>query len=249
MRIRKQMIVSLVTVFMALAMLSVAAQSKKESKAAVKFRSQGEQARKSVESVRGQLEKTLKAYEDLLGATDKKLQSAHKKLTGEIASTGKVVESARKSVQEFQTGAEGFFAAWESNLDAISTESIRDASSQRLEAARGSFQSMSDNLVAAREAYDPLMSSLQEQATLLNQDLSADTVAMMGEGPAADVRANGEQVLASLDRILNNEKMEEDAVAEILDEEVESESDAIVEDEGEGEGEAEAEAAEEEPES
>ena len=228
-------ILTLAFALVALLAFPAGAQSKKESKAAEKFRSQSEQARKSVENIRGQLDLTLKAYEALLTAKEKKLASAHKKLAGEIDKTEKAVESARKSAQGLQEGAEGFFTMWEANLESISTESIRDASGQRLEAAREKFQSMLDNLGAAKEAYDPLISSLKEQATLLHQDLTPDTVAMMSDGAAADVRANGEQVLASLDRVLNNEKMHEEEVAEILDEEVESPSDAIEEGAGDSE--------------
>ena len=219
MNLCKKGIVLVVCCLVALMTSPVDAQGKKESKAAVKFRTQGEQAGKAIEQVRGQLEKTLQAYEELLSAKDKKLQSAHKKLVGELDKTDKMVQSGKKQVQAFQEGAETFFAMWETNLSSISTASIQDASRNRLEAARAKAQNMADNLTSAKESYEPLMSSLNEQATLLNQDLSPDTVAMMREDVAPDVRAKGEQVLASLDRVLNNEQAHEAAIDEILDEE------------------------------
>ena len=74
-------------------------------------------------------------------------------------------------------------------------------------------------VTSAKESYEPLMSSLKEQATLLSQDLSPETLTMMREDVAPDVRTKGEQVLASLDRILNNEQAHEAAIDEILDEE------------------------------
>jgi len=215
----KKGIVLVVCGFVALMTSPVVAQGKKESKAAVKFRTQGEQAGKAIEQVRGQLEKTLQAYEDLLSAKDKKLQSAHKKLTGEIDKTEKMVESGKKTVQAFQEGAETFFGMWETNLDSISTASIREASQNRLEAARAKAQNMADNLNSAKESYEPMMSSLREQATLLGQDLSSDTLTMMREDVAPDVRAKGEEVLASLDRVLNDEQAHEAEIDEILDEE------------------------------
>jgi len=217
MNIYKKGIVLVVCCLVALAMSH--AQSKKESKAAAKFRTQGEQARKAVEDVRGQLDKTLQAYEAVLSAKDKKLASAQKKLTGELDKTDKMVQSGKKTVQAFQEGAETFFAMWEANLDSISTASIRDASQKRLEAARAKAQNMADNLTSAKESYEPMMSSLKEQATLLGQDLSAETVTMMREDVAPDVRAKGEEVLASLDRVLNNEQAHEAEIDEILDEE------------------------------
>ena len=232
----KRLVVLLACVVLALATFPADAQSKKESKAATKFRTDGEQARKSVEAVRGQLERTLKAYEELLSASDKKLQSAHKKLTGEISKTEKAVESGKKQVQIFQEGAETFFTMWEGNLESISTASIRDASGKRLEMARTSFQNMSDNLSAAGESYGPLIASLKEQATLLQQDLSADTVEMMNSGPADDVRAKGEEIFAALDRILNDEKAHEESIDAILDEEVESDSEAIEDSDADSEG-------------
>ena len=80
---------------------------------------------------------------------------------------------------------------------------------------------------------EAMMASLSEQATLLDQDLTPDTVAMMNEGVAPEVREAGKQVLASLDRILNKERAAEEQVDEILDEEEAENPDGVVDD-GEG---------------
>jgi hypothetical protein len=219
-----------------LAALPAEAQTKKQTKAAQKFRSDGEASRKAIESVRDQMKKTLEAYDAVLNAKEKKLASAHKKLTGELNKTEKSVESGRKTVTAFTEGAQSFFQMWEANLDSISTESIRQASEIRLQAARSSFEAMKGNLAQAKEAYEPMMASLREQATLLGQDMSADTVAMMRDDVAPDVKAKGEKVLASLEHILSNEAAEEAKVDEILDEEEAEPESALDEGDADEEG-------------
>jgi enamine deaminase RidA (YjgF/YER057c/UK114 family) len=204
---------------MALGTAPAAAQSKKDSKEAAKFRTQGEQARVAIEKARDQLQKTLEAYDTMLAANAKKLQGSHKKLSQEVAKTESVVADGKKQVAAFQQTAEKFFATWETGVAKISTESIRKASQGRYEAAHAGFQSMSENLVAAGEAYKPLIGSLKEQVTLLAQDLTADTVAMLSKDVAPELHAQAEQVFASIERSLSQEKMKEDEVHEILAEE------------------------------
>ena len=218
-KISRVVLVGLACGCLALATTPFDAQSKKESKEADKFRTQGEQARVAIEKARDQLQKTVAAYDALLGANDKKLQSSHKKLTQEVDKTGKVVEEGREKIAAFQETAKGFFVQWKEGVEAISTDSIRKASEQRLAAARNEFQNMSDNLTAAREEYEPLMQSLREQVMLTSQDLTVETVTLLREGVATELHAKAEKVFAGIERILSKEKASEEQVNEILDEE------------------------------
>jgi hypothetical protein len=204
---------------MVLATVPAAAQSKKESKEAAKFRSQAEQARGSIENARDQLQKTVGAYDALLGASEKKMAGAHKKLSQEVTKTEKAVEDAGKHVTAFRETAEKFFATWEQGVSEITTESIRKASQRRYDAALTGFENMYHNLGAAREAYAPLIGSLKEQILLLGQDLTTDTVTMLREEVAPDLHAQAENVFASIEQSLSKEKANEDEVHQVLAEE------------------------------
>jgi phosphoenolpyruvate-protein kinase (PTS system EI component) len=219
-------------VCLTLATVPSAAQSKKDSKEAAKFRAQGEQARVAIEKARDQLKKTVEAYDALFAASDKKLQASHKKLAQEVTKTEKIVDEGRKQVTTFQQMAEKFFATWEKGVSDIATESIREASERRYEAAHTGFQNMHDNLGAAREAYEPLMGSLKEQVTLLAQDLTPETVAMLRKDVVGDLHSQAEQVFASIERSLSKEKMNEDEVNQILAEEEAETGDEVMDGEG-----------------
>jgi hypothetical protein len=184
-----------------------------------KFRTQGEQSRIAIENIRDQLQKTVAAYDAVLAAKEKKLQSTNKKLTQEIGKSQKMVQDGRKQIEAFQKTADGFFVMWEEQVGTVSSESIRQASEKRLEAAKTGYQNMMENLAAAREAYDPFIVSLSEQATLLTQDSSPDTVAMLRDDVAPDLHSKAETLFASIERILSKEAAHEAEVNEILDEE------------------------------
>jgi hypothetical protein len=218
--------VVLVCLSVSLVPVAVLAQSKKNAKESEKFRTQGDQARKSVEKTRDQLQKTVEAYDALMGAEEKKLQASHKKLTQEIAKSEKMVQDGRKQITAFQETAEGFFALWGEQTGAISNEAIRNASEKRLEAAKAGFQNMSSSLVAAREAYEPFMASLTEQATLLTQDLSPGTIEVLRNDVAPDLHAKAETLFASIEGILSKEQVEAEQVNEILDAEDAEDADA-----------------------
>ena len=226
---------ALVTTICACMMLSTGpatAQDKKQSKEAANFRTQGEQARVAIEKARDQLQKTVEVYDALLESNDKKLQSAHKKLTQEVTKTESVVEDGRKQVATFQETAEKFFVTWEKGVANISTESIRKASKGRYEAAQTGFQNMIENLGAAREAYEPLMGSLREQVTLLSQDLTSDTVAMLAKDVAPELHSQAKQVFDSIERSLSQEKMNEEEVNQILAEEEAETGDQVMDEAG-----------------
>ena len=155
----------------------------------------------------------------MLAAAPKKLAGAHKKLTGEIDKTEKLVAGGKKQVTAFQTTAEGFFATWQSQLESISTESIRAASERRLQAAQQGFQGMSDNLTTAREIYDPIIASLKEQTTLLNQDLSGETIEMLKADAAPGLHTQAEELFATIEAALNKESARAQEVNQILEEE------------------------------
>ncbi len=238
--IARMVSVALACICLAMVSVPVSAQSKQNAKEAEKFRAQGEQASSAIEKTRDQLQKTMEAYDALLEATEKKLEGAHKKLTQEVSKTEKTVEEGRKHVTAFKETAEGFFVTWQGQMDSITNESIRKASEKRLLAAQTGFQNMSDNLVKAGELYKPFIATLNEQAMLLMQDLSVDTVATLREEVAPGVHSQAEALFVSIEAILSKEKTDQEEVHQILEEE-ESEvgggmdGDAGMEDDGEGE--------------
>lgn len=232
--------IALAGICLLLAMVPASAQTKQNAKEAEKFRTQGEQVARAIEKTRDQLQKTMEAYDDLLEASDKKLQSSHKKLTQEVGKTEKTVEEGRKQVTNFKETAEAFFVTWQEQMDSITNASIRAASEKRLKAAQAAFKNMTDNLVKAREVYDPFIATLNEQSMLLMQDLSVETVATLREEVAPEVHSQAETLFAAIAAILSNEKVEEEQVDQILAEEeaevgIMMEDDTDVEDDPEGE--------------
>ena len=186
-------------------------------KQAEKFRKEGERAREAIEKAGDQLKKTIAAYDVLLGSDAKKLEKLHDKLSSEIKKMEKVVEDGRKRVTSFQKTAEEFFVSWETMIEGIGTESIKAASEKRLVVARALFKNMSDNLDAAGEVYRPLVASLKEQAALVGQDMSTETLAILSEEAAPDIHARAEQVYASLEKSLSKEVSDEAEMATILE--------------------------------
>jgi hypothetical protein len=190
-------------------------------KQAEKFRKDGERAREAIEKARDQLMKTVEAYDVLLGADADKLKKRYEKLNSEIKKMEKVVEEGRKRVDSFQKTAQEFFASWGMMIEGIGTESIKAASEKRLVAARALFKQMSVNLDAAGEEYRPLLASLKEQATLVGQDQSTETLAILGKEAAPDIHDMAELVYASLEKSLSKEVSDEAEMDTILEEEEE----------------------------
>lgn len=210
--------------------------SKKDTKMANQFRDEGAKARLAIEKARDQLQVTMATYDALLGTEDvKKRPGAQKKLTTELGKMAKTVEDGKKQVTAFQSLAGDFFPAWEEQLAGIQTAELKAASEKRLGVAKELFENMATNLTAASEAYGPMMASLNEQATLIGQDNSDDTLEILNE-VAPGIHTQADQVFENIENALSQETSHENEMGAVMEEETAevdeaAEADAAVEEE------------------
>jgi hypothetical protein len=134
---------------------------------------------------------------DSLKATQTEVQDAYNQITATIGSLGTLMsaqvgdlgpmlkdfsaqvkqlqsdaESAKARALSMQAKNKEYFAAWAQEIAAIADPAIKAQSQQRLQESFASYQKVEQGLVQTRDAYVPLMSSLNDLQTALNQDLS-----------------------------------------------------------------------------
>jgi hypothetical protein len=134
---------------------------------------------------------------DSLKATQAEVQTAYNQITATIGSLGTLMsaqvgdmgpmlkdfsaevkqlqsdaESAKARALSMQTKNKEYFAAWAQEIASISDPAIKAQSQARLQESFASYQKVEQGLVQTRDAYVPLMSSLNDLQTALSQDLS-----------------------------------------------------------------------------
>jgi len=183
------LVIALVAAAAALRATPVAAQAGPEQTA--KFLKTVEGTVKAIGESRAQLQKTVATYNSITEMTAKDLKGAYKDLGKDIAESEKKVADGRPKVDEMNTAAEGYFAAWKASASAISNPDLRKRSEERLADAQARFAKIAVAGKDARQSFDTLMTDVKDQSTFLGHDLNASAIASLKPNAAKfNERAN-----------------------------------------------------------
>ena len=174
---RMFVVLTLVAAVAALRATPVAAQAGPEQTA--KFVKTVEGTVKAIGESRAQLQKTVATYNSITEMTAKDLKGAYKDLNNNVADSEKKVTDGRPKVDEMNTAAEGYFAAWKESAAAISDPDLRKKSEERLADAKARFNSIAVAGKDARQSFDALMTDVKDQSTYLGHDLNASAIATL----------------------------------------------------------------------
>ena len=198
---------ALVAAAAALRATPVAAQAGPEQTA--KFLKTVEGTVKAVGESRAQLQKTVATYNSITEMTATDLKGAYKDLNKDVEGSEKKVVEGRPKVDEMNTAAEGYFAAWKASAAAISDPDLRKRSEERLADAQARFAKIAVAGKDARQSFDALMTDVKDQSTFLGHDLNASAIASLKPN-AAKFNERANTVFAKVDGV---SKMFEEYIA------------------------------------
>jgi hypothetical protein len=141
--------------------------------------------------------------------TAKDLKSAYKDLNKDVADSEKKVVDGRPRVDEMNTEAEAYFAAWKASAAAISDPDLRKRSEERLAEPQARFAKIADAGKDARQSFDALMTDVKDQSTFLGHDLNPSAITSL-KPDAAKFNTRAKTTLGKIDGVI---KMNEDYVA------------------------------------
>jgi len=183
------LVLALVAAAAALRATPVAAQAGPEQTATFVKTLQG--TVKAIGESRAQLQKTVTTYNSITEMTAKDIKGAYKDLNEDVADSEKKVVDGRPKVDEMNTAAEGYFAAWKESAAAISDADLRKRSEERLADAQARFKNIAAAGKDARQSFDTLMTDVKDQSTYLGHDLNAGAIASLKPNAAKfNTRAN-----------------------------------------------------------
>ena len=189
---------ALVAAAAALRATPVAAQAGPEQTA--KFLKTVEGTVKAVGESRAQLQKTVATYNSITEMTATDLKGAYKDLNKDIADSEKKVVDGRPKIDEMNTSAEAYFAAWKASAEAISDPDLRKRSEERLADAKARFDKIAVAGKDARQSFDTLMTDIKDQSKFLGLDLNASAIATL-KPDAAKFNARANTVFTKTDGV------------------------------------------------
>jgi ElaB/YqjD/DUF883 family membrane-anchored ribosome-binding protein len=178
----------------------ILAQSK-AAKEAENLKKTADDAEKNIQDVVDHVKGMLETYNAIVGGTAKNAQSDYKKLAGDLKSTDKKVQSATKGMDSMNKQADKFFVQWEKELAEYSSESMKEKSTARLDAAKKRYQTLGQTLDEASKAFEPLMQNLNDQILFLGRDLSDAAIADL-QDEATGLNQQAEDVFTNIQGLL-----------------------------------------------
>lgn len=165
--------------------------------------------RQELAKAREQIDKTntsLAALSDS-GTTD--LTAAFNDFSKQVTELGNAAKRVSERATNMRARADEYYAAWQQELESISSDSIRALSAERRDAAVDRFKRVTDTMQEAKDAFDPFMSNLTDIQTFLANDLNAAGVAAASDvlnkatADGVTVTEKVDAVLAELDSIMD----------------------------------------------
>ncbi len=164
---------------------------------------------KAIVASRAQLQKAVTTYNSIIEMTAPDLKNAYRDLGRDIADSEKKVSAGRPKVEEMNTAANGYFAARNAALQAITDPDLRKRSEERLNATYAQFEKIADAGRDTRQSFDTLMTDAKNQSAFLGHDLNASAIASL-KPDAVKFNARSVAVFARVDGVI---KMFDDYIA------------------------------------
>lgn len=208
-RSRMYLVFALVAAVAALRATPVAAQAGPEQ--TTKFLKTVEGTVKALGESEAQLQKTVTTYNSITEMTAKDLKGAYKDLNKDVADSEKKVADGRPKVDEMNTSAEAYFAAWKESAAAISDPDLRKRSEVRLADAKARFDKIAAAGKDARQTFDTLMTDIKDQSKFLGLDLNPSAIEALKPN-AAKFNSRATSVFTKTDGVT---KMYEEYIASL----------------------------------
>jgi len=174
------------------------------SKDTQKFQSLVDSTRGSLEKARAQFDTAMGAYNVIANSETDDPEKAYKNLTKQVSTSEKDWKSASKNFNNMQKAGQKLFASWQKEVDGFTNEQMKQISMDRLEEADGNYQRMTEQVAAAQAAYEPFMTSLQDQTLFMGRDMSPAAMEAL-QPMALELNDLAATLLSSIDAVLNQD--------------------------------------------
>lgn len=155
----------------------------------------------AIGDTRERLVRTMEVYNSLMADNAQNRRRLFTNLQREMDRTDERRARIAQRVATMDAEANTLFGQWATSTAAITTESLRQRSEERLAATRARHGEIHTAGQQAGELYATFMKTLRDQVTFLGHDLNPGAVANL-KPDAAKLNTSSDELLASIDAIV-----------------------------------------------
>ena len=171
------------------------------SKETTKLKKSVEDSRGSLQDAVDQVKETMTLYNSLFAGDAKKPNSVYKNLSKSTDKCDKAAEGARKSVESLHKDLGKFYKAWEKELEAYQSDSMKERGRKSLDTVKATFDRFDTALQGASELYKPFIATLRDHVTFMGRDLSPAALGELKDDAAA-LNEDAEALYAKVDEAI-----------------------------------------------
>jgi hypothetical protein len=134
-----------------------------------------------------QFKDALTRLREMYGSSSSNLEKTYDKLKSEYDGSVEKAEAVRKRVRDMETVASDLFREWESEIQQISSESLKSSSRDQLRQTRDRYEEMHRALKRAEQSMDPVLTKFRDHVLYLKHNLNAQAIASL-KGEAVSIQ-------------------------------------------------------------
>lgn len=134
-----------------------------------------------------QFKDALTKLREMYGNTGSDLEKTYDSLKSEYDDSLAKANGVHKRVRDMETVAGDLFEEWESEINEISSESMRASSRDQLRQTRERYEEMHRALKRAEQSMDPVLTKFRDHVLYLKHNLNAQAIASL-KGEAVSIQ-------------------------------------------------------------
>jgi hypothetical protein len=134
-----------------------------------------------------QFKDALTKLREMYGSSGSDLEKTYDKLKSEYDGSVARADAVRKRVRDMETVAGDLFREWESEIQQISSESMRSSSRDQLRQTRERYDEMHRALKRAEQSMEPVLTKFRDHVLYLKHNLNAQAIASL-KGEAVSIQ-------------------------------------------------------------
>lgn len=130
-------------------------------------------AAQEIETGRTQIDKVVASLDKLTSASPgQDLRPLFKEYSTNLDKLDSIAKAVKKRAEEMRAKGAAYFKEWDAQVATINNEDIKTQSAERRTQVEAAFRRISEKSQTLKDAYQPMMSNLQDIRTALNNDLT-----------------------------------------------------------------------------
>ncbi|HKX46379.1 MAG TPA: DUF2959 family protein, partial [Planctomycetota bacterium] len=159
-----------------------------------------EDLQESVRELGVKIESSVASLSDVVASATSDPKPAFKRYKKELSAAQSARAQCEKYFESIRTECQAYFTQWEADMATVTDEDLRETADARRKKLEQAIARVSKSMETARTELDTFMTSLQDMATFLGNDLSPTAIDSI-ESKSKKAKKDSEEIVDKLDEL------------------------------------------------